>query len=136
MNKLFGINTTDLEFGTRSDLFEGSIHAEDGTPMMNSYHQVTATAPNGVRFAKAVGISSWDTHYDEDGCISMFRNEDPTDLNHRADTLANKLNNIFSPRLNEDMWYEIDPEYGSATFQEKEAFESINPDYYAGGNYG
>lgn len=112
---IHGILTSFLTFSTRSDLFECG-RDEDGTELIGSHHYVVATSPTGRRFLRIVGSSSWLCVYDDEGEPMYDRTADPVELNKRAAELAEKLNSMESPRLNQDNWFISEAAYGSEAY--------------------
>lgn len=111
-----------LTFHANFEDFEGIRHPEDGEYMIDSVYFVVATAPNGVRWKRQVGAALWDSAMgrDVDGWDDpyVYQNEDPKELGRKANTLATKLTNSTTRRLNPDVWNWSGCVYGSTAYEQ------------------
>ena len=101
-----------LTFSWAFDLYNAGSHPEDGTSLDGHSYYIIAETPAGRRFSRDMGCVGYG--FEDEHC---YIDGDNDEMKAKCETLTNNLTTKYSPKLNPDVWFEIDPTYGSIAYQ-------------------
>ena len=106
-----------LRFHYQSDVFESIRHPEDGEQLIGEAFFVVAEAPSGIRWHRPIGAVDWVADEDDEGNPVASATADINQLRTAAKDMADRLNDLPSPKLNPNSWHYAGACYGSAAYQ-------------------
>lgn len=126
------MDTSKLTLSTRNDLAR-SVKGECGEDICSEIEYVTATAPNGQRFAHPSTFTVVCIRHDNEGFSFPHTDKEQKAAVKRCFEEQQTMQK--AGKLSLDGWHEIDPVYGSESWGPEQEWElaQLDHDAYKGG---